>query len=100
MFGNKKDESKMDLWRIKKQIISDGYALLLTDKNVFPLKLMYVSDDVLKDGALVIDKILEKYGNPVPDMHRFDGYIITGEVKGRHLYAEKVLDFKEINGLK
>jgi hypothetical protein len=51
-------------------------------------------------GTLQIDKILAKYGYKNLDIKSFDGYLITGVVKGHYLYGDQVIDFKEINGLK
>jgi hypothetical protein len=100
IFGKKKDLSKLDIWRIEDQIVSDGQAILLTDKDAYPMKLMYLSDDVMDGETLKIGKILEKNGYQNLDLKSFDGNIITGEVKGHYFHADKIFDFKEINGLK
>jgi hypothetical protein len=98
-FGLFEKKYKLDLWRIKDQVASDGDAILLADKDVLPMRLMYLTDDVMDGGTLQIVKILEKYGYQELDLKTFDGYIITGEVKGRYLIADKLFDFKKINGL-
>ena len=100
LFGLFEKKHKLDLFRIKEQITSDGDAIMLADKDVFPMKLMYITDDVMDGESLQIRKILEKYGYQNLDLKTFDGYIITGEVKGHYLIADKIFDFKEINGLK
>jgi len=93
-----KRKTKLDLWRIKEQVITGGDAILLADRDVLPLKLMYVTDNEIVGDELQIDKVLEKYGYQNLDLTTFDGYIITGVVKGQHLIPDKLFDFKEING--
>lgn len=99
LFGLFEKKYKLDLWRIEDQITSDGDVILLVDKDVLPIRLMYITDDVMDGESLQIGKILEKYGYEDLDLKTFDGSIITGEVKGRYLIADKIFDFKKINGL-
>jgi hypothetical protein len=96
LFGKK---NKLDLSMVENQILSDGDAVLLTDKDFVPLRLMYITDDVMDGESLKIGDILEKYGYQDLDIGKFDGTLITGLVKGRYLFAENIFDFKEINNL-
>lgn len=96
LFGKK---NKLDLRMVENQILSDGDAVLLTDRDFMPLKLMYITDDVMDGESLKIGDILEKYGYQDLDIEKFDGALITGLVKGRYLLAENIFDFKEINNL-
>lgn len=96
LFGKK---NKLDLRMVENQILSDGDAVLLTDRDFMPLKLMYITDDVMDGESLKIGDILEKYGYQDLDIGNFDGTLITGLVKGRYLFAENIFDFKDINNL-
>ena len=101
IFGKKKDSidiGKLDLFRIKDQIISDGDAIILADKDTLPIKLMYITDDVMNSSTLQIDKILAKNGYQHLELKSFDGYIFTGEVKGHYFQADQLIAFKKTNG--